>query len=271
MKKGGYMKKLLNLLGATALISLFAGCAPESSELSLDSASDNYIMYNGMYTEYGRCNDAWDNDGDGLRDEEDPDCHVPGPLRDLSIAPALTGGAITAGHNFVPDVSKIPFGGPGYPGGFRDPQQIANWIGFLTNYYGWTAGIVPQGWGVDPLKVPVPMDSFPKLRLGTAHQGNNGNLGDNAISPFYTGAVVNENMVNTVREIASDKVNDIRSVRVKNKLNALPDVVNNNRVFDLQNKAVAPVLNDRIYTAPFGNNTEGLYKRGSQGFSLGVN
>lgn len=163
----------LALLIPTGAI-LFTACGPTedmaSSELALDQASDQFAFPKIPCSEYGLCNDGWDNDGNGLVDMADPACHLLGPLRDLSLFPA------PIGHNFVPDPRKIPIGGPGYGGGFRDPIQIANWMRFLTDYNGITAGIDLLGAALDSPVVPVPVPLWPKVRLGTAHQGNNNNI-----------------------------------------------------------------------------------------------
>lgn len=162
---------------------LLAACGPVNEmdkELALSDASDNWIMYNGIYSEYGRCNDAWDNDGDGLVDSHDPDCHInAGPLRDTSLY------NFPVGHNFAPDVSKILPGGPGFPGGFRDRAQITRWLRFLTEPDGGTAGIDLLSPGVNPEVVPYPALLPKRIPQGTAAQGNNNNVELRALHALY--------------------------------------------------------------------------------------
>lgn len=229
-------KKLLSLLGLTFLISILNGCAQEQSDLSLDNASDNYIMYNGVYTEYGQCSDGWDNDGDGLKDEQDPDCHTPRLVNDLSLVPFLSNCNLV-GHNFCPDLSKVALGFTGFGGGFRDPTHIAAMTGALTNNYGWTAGIMPVGFGVDPLKQPLPVDTDHTFIKGSRHPGNNGDV---ASGISYPAAANRSFMLNNV---SNNVVRD--NIMLNNK------------------RAVAPVLNNRVYTVP--GTVESLYKGGSQG------
>jgi hypothetical protein len=181
-KKGGYMNKRLALSLSLSLMPLgilFLGsCGPvdSSTELALDESSDNFVGLN----EYGRCNDAWDNDGNGLVDMSDPACHFPGPLKDLSVAPPFLG------HNFAPDISLIPPGGPGFGGSFRNHEQITRWMRFLTDTYGITAGIDLYGASLDSPAVPLPVPLFPKVLQGTAAQGNNNNINALAL-PFLGG------------------------------------------------------------------------------------
>lgn len=172
------MKKLASRLGFLIIpmgFWTFMACGPEMTEettdLSLNELSDNYITVNGRLSEYSACRDTLDNDGDGLTDTHDPDCHInPGPLRDLSVAPAQLAA------NFNPDVSKIFPQGPGFPGGFRDRAQITEWNRFLTEPDGYTSATKLWGPGVNPEFVPVPQPSPVKINFGTFHQGNNNNV-----------------------------------------------------------------------------------------------
>lgn len=156
---------------------LLNACGPVDgmeNEVALDEASDNWIFWNGAFSEYGGCNDTWDNDGDGLNDNVDPDCHInPGPLRDLSLY------NLPIGHNYFPDISKIMPGGPGSPSspnGFRNPEQITRWFRFLTEPDGNVAGTTILGPGVNPEIVPIPAALPTDLRQGTWAQGNNNNI-----------------------------------------------------------------------------------------------
>lgn len=179
-------KKILTLLGTIVVpvgALLLNACGPANEmdkELALDQASDNWIMYNGMFSEYGRCNDAQDNDGDGLVDTADFDCHInAGPLRDTSLF------NFPQGHNFFPDVSKIVPGGPGFPGGFRDRAQITRWLRFLTEPDGATAGIDLLSPGVNPEVVPTPSLLPMKIPQGTMAQGNNNNVSLRDLHALY--------------------------------------------------------------------------------------
>lgn len=169
---------ILTPIGALLLSACGSVTDVDNAELGLAEASDNFVYggFPGPWTEYGLCNDGWDNDGNGLRDVEDPACHVLGPVRDLSLFPA------PLGHNFFPDISVIPGGGPGsLPGGFRDHDQITRWMRFLTDTNGITAGIDLFGASIDSPMVPVPVPLFPKVLQGTAAQGNNNNIDGVAI------------------------------------------------------------------------------------------
>ena len=164
---------ILSLIPAAAF--LMTACAPveETNEagLALDEASDQFLVSNGRPSEYGHCWDGWDNDGNGLVDNQDLDCHInPGPMNDLSVFPG------PLGHNFLPDISKVPPGGPGFDGNFRDLPQISRWFRFLTNAYGYTSGYDLFAPGVNHLVAPVPMPLIPKIRQGTAAHGNNNNV-----------------------------------------------------------------------------------------------
>lgn len=178
-------KKILTIIGVCAIpvgALLLSACGPVNdmdNSLALDEASNNWITLNGQLSEFGRCNDAWDNDGDGLVDSYDPDCHVVGPLRDLSVY------NYPQGHNFMPDVSKIIPGGPGFPGGFRDRAQITRWFRFLTEPDGNTAGIDLLSPGVNPDVVPTPALLPAKVHQGTAAQGNNNNVSLRALHALY--------------------------------------------------------------------------------------
>ncbi len=170
-------KKILKIVGLSLVPAgaLFLNaCGPDESminqELALDEASDNYVMPGGRVSEYGRCNDTQDNDGDGRADSYDPDCHNIGPLRDLSVQ------NFPIGHNFAPDLSKIPAGGPGAPGGFRNRAQITRWFRFLTEADGGTAGITLLAPGVNHNVVPVPAPLGVKAMQGSYASGNNNNV-----------------------------------------------------------------------------------------------
>jgi hypothetical protein len=159
--KGGYMNKknvsiLLGLIFIPVGALLLNACGPQeqmNSELALDEASDNFLVVNGLYSEYGRCNDAWDNDGDGRVDSADPDCHLNvGPIRDLSLA------NYPIGHNYNPAITDIRPDSPGFMGGFRNRAQITKWFRFLTDSDGYTAGTrALMGPGVNNAVVPIPM------------------------------------------------------------------------------------------------------------------
>jgi len=169
---------LLMPIGALLLTACGSVTDVDNAELGLAEASDEFVYggFPGPWTEYGLCNDGWDNDGNGLADVADPACHVLGPVRDLSLFPA------PLGHNFFPDISVIPGGGPGsLPGGFRDRDQITRWMRFLTDTNGYTAGIDLFGAAMDSPMVPVPVPLFPKVLQGTAAQGNNNNIDGVAI------------------------------------------------------------------------------------------
>lgn len=174
------LRVVLGLIPAGAF--LMTACAPieESNEagLALNEASDQFITVLGRPSEYGHCWDGWDNNGNGRTDTWDIDCHInAGPLNDLSLYPA------PQGHNFLPDISKVPPGGPGFDGGFRDLPQIARWFRFLTNAYGYTSGYDLFGPGVNNAVAPVPMPLIPKIRQGTAAHGNNNNVFLYGVSP----------------------------------------------------------------------------------------
>jgi hypothetical protein len=179
---------LMVLLPVGAL--LINSCGPEASvdsqNVALDEASKSWGLGVGLasgldmyvrpalspwYSEYGHCNDGWDYDGNGLKDYEDPACHMGfGPLRDLSLFP------FPEGHNFLPDIAKDLPGGPGYAGGFRDPAQITRWLRFLTELDGSVAGIDLLSPGVNPQVVPFPEPLPIRVNQGTQAQGNNNNL-----------------------------------------------------------------------------------------------
>lgn len=176
-------KILLGIISIPVGAILLSACGPMNEldgELALDQASDAWVMYNGYPSEYGRCNDAIDNDGNGLPDSYDPECHFnAGPLRDLSVFP------FPEGHNFLPDVSMIVPGGPGWPGGFRDRAQITRWFRFLTEPDGNTAGTDILSPGVNPEVVPVPALLPVKIPQGTMAQGNNNNVSLRELHALY--------------------------------------------------------------------------------------
>lgn len=186
-------KKIVTILGFCLIpvgAIMLNGCAPEElvnqaaeqNDLALDEAtSDNWIMFGGLYSEYGRCNSMWDVDGDGLVSSHDPDCHLnAGPLRDLSLYD------FPQGHNFFPDLTKIPKGErPGVPGGFRNRAQITRWLRFLTEPDSSVAGIIPFGDGVNPEVVPVPAPLMNKIPQGTYHQGNNNNVSIRGLTDYF--------------------------------------------------------------------------------------
>lgn len=183
MKKGTLVKLGLVLVPVGAL--LLNSCGPEAAienteNVALDEASKDWglggpAMYAYApwvgFTEYAHCNDGWDNDGNGLKDYEDPECHMGvGPLRDLSLYP------FPQGHNYYGDISKDLPGSPGYGGSFRDPAMTARWLRFLTELDGSVAGIDLLSPGVNPEIVPFPEPLPFRVNQGTAHQGNNNNL-----------------------------------------------------------------------------------------------
>lgn len=149
---------------------ILSACGPEmGADMDLEQASDNYFPF--ALSEYGHCNDTWDNDGNGWIDMGDPACHInPGPLRDLSVLP------YPVGHNFLP----VPFAdlavGPGYGGGFRDPVELTRWFRFLTELDGNVAGTDILSPGVNPEIVPIPALLPARINQGTAHPGNNNNV-----------------------------------------------------------------------------------------------
>lgn len=162
---------------------LLNACGPidnMESDLALTEASDNWIVVNGKLSEYGRCLDGIDNDGNGLVDSQDPDCHInAGPLRDLSLY------NFPQGHNFAPDVSKIIPNGPGFPGGFRDRAQITRWFRFLTEPDGNIAATAYALPGVNPDVVPIPSLLPHKIHQGSMAQGNNNNVDLRSLHAFY--------------------------------------------------------------------------------------
>lgn len=189
-------KKTLALLGVVFLpvgAILLNSCGPEASmdvqDVALDEVSNKWGLgagpmyayaHNAWITEYGSCEDGWDNDGNGLKDAEDPACHIgPGPLRDLSLF------NFPEGNNFFPDVAKdVPYG-PGYMGLFRDPAMEARWFRFLTQADGSVAGIDLLSAGVNPDVVPFPEPLPVRQDQGTWAQGNNNNLFVPALHEIY--------------------------------------------------------------------------------------
>lgn len=183
---------ILGILSVPVGAVLLNACGPEgmnNSELGLDEASDNWaspisaaygMLPNSLWGEYGHCLDTWDNDGNGLVDMADPNCHIAmGPLRDLSLFD------FPEGHNFFPDIANIVPGGPGWGGGFRDREQIARWLRFLTEPDGNVAGIDVYTPGVNPEVVPLPARLPEPILQGTAAQGNNNNLSLRALHAAY--------------------------------------------------------------------------------------
>lgn len=182
-------KRFVRILGIIFLpvsVLLINACGPEGmteQDVVLDENTDNIFGYAGLYghqwSEYGKCNDALDNNGNGLVDSVDPDCHInPGPLRDLSILP------FPFGHNYFPDVRLDIPGGPGYLGSFRDPAMLTRWSRFLieNNYLNGQLDFL--GVGVNPEVVPIPMPLPERLNQGTFHQGNNNNVSARALHVF---------------------------------------------------------------------------------------
>jgi len=176
-------KKIRTVLSIASLPILgifFSACGPElensnNDQIALDQASDEFVAPGYQFnraasiTEWGRCQDTWDNDGNGLRDYADPACRVLGPMRDLSLY------NFPVGHNFAPvTTTKIP--GPGQGGGFRDRAQIARWFRFLTEPDGNTAGIEIIAPGVNRALVPIPQALVTKPFNGTYATGNNNNV-----------------------------------------------------------------------------------------------
>lgn len=181
MKK--QMVKLLGIVCVPVGALFFNGCGPENmneSDLALEEqASDNWIFLNGAYSEWGHCNNAQDDNGDGLVDSADPDCHInPGPIRDLSVLD------FPIGHNFFPDVTRDIPGGPGYLGNFRDPALITRWFRFLTEADGNTAGVNLMYPGTNPEIVPVPAMLPALIRQGTWHLGNNNNVSTRSLHVY---------------------------------------------------------------------------------------
>lgn len=177
------MKKRISTLGLILIpvsALLINACGPADmaeSEVSLDEkASDSWVFINGVYSEYGHCNNALDDNGNGLVDSADPDCHVnPGPLRDLSLYD------FPVGHNYFPDVRMDLPGGPGYLGKFRDPALITRWFRFLTEADGDVAATQILGNGVNPEIVPIPAILPLDTDQGTTHQGNNNDINITAL------------------------------------------------------------------------------------------
>jgi len=170
-------RKILSILAVVAIpvgAILLNACGPvetTDNALAMDEASDNWIYWDGHISEYGACYDGFDNNGNGLKDSEDPDCHIYiGPVRDLSVA------GYPVGHNFLPDIAKIPEWSPAAYGGFRDPGVISRWLRFLTELDGDIAGIDVDKPGFDITLVPLPQPTPEKIFLGTYAEGNNNNL-----------------------------------------------------------------------------------------------
>lgn len=196
---GGYMnKKILTILSVLSIpigALLLSACGPDmnssnndevasdsaaSDKLALESASSEFTSRGralpgyfgrvGRISEWGRCQDSWDNDGNGRTDSADPACHILGPIHDLSIA------GFPVGHNFNPDPRMIPKGGPGSVGGFRDRALIIRWLRFLTEPDGNVAGMNIIAPGVNNDLVPIPQPLTKKIHQGTFADGNNNNV-----------------------------------------------------------------------------------------------
>lgn len=175
------IKKLLGIIAIPVGAVFLYACGPvetNQKDVALDENVDSWI-YSGYFSEWGGCNNAIDDDGDGLRDSHDPDCHILGPMDDLSLAP------FPIGHNYFPDISKDLPGGPGFDGDFRDPELIARWMRFLTEPDGNVAGIDPYDPGVNPEVVPLPAPLPEKVLMGTGAFGNNNNLSARALHAGY--------------------------------------------------------------------------------------
>lgn len=176
------MKIRLKMLGIAMIpvgAFLVTACAPiNNEELVLEENTDKIGV--GWLTEFGRCNDGWDNDGNGMVDAADPQCHMSvGPLRDLSLFD------FPQGHNFFPDINMTFPGGPGYAGDFRDPELMSRWLRFLTNMDGTVAGYDIFSPEVNPFLVPIPAPVPVKIFQGTAAAGNNNNLDIVGLHEFY--------------------------------------------------------------------------------------
>ncbi len=185
-------KKIVIILGFFLIpvgAILMNACGPVEDmtgqeELALNETSSNVVlpMYYGIpnLSQYGRCRAFWDTDGDGLAGPEDPDCHInAGPLRDLSLYD------FPQGHNFFADAGKIPPGGPGTAGGFRNRMQMTRWFRFLTEPDGGVAGMTPYGAGVNPVVVPIAAPLAKKVNQGTLAEGNNNNLSVRGLTNYY--------------------------------------------------------------------------------------
>lgn len=289
---------LLRALNAGILLAALAivnGCA-QVDDLSLEQNSDNFGPF---FTEYGHCKDGWDNDGNGLVDEQDPNCHFVGPLRDLSAAPTIesvVAGVFSPGHNFLPNTDLIPIGGPGEPGGFRDYAQIADWFGFLTDMNGITAGtVVGPAYGVDPKMSPTPAPLAYRNNRGTEAQGNN----NNPYQPFYTQPFATEVSMfatssydNAIAVSEAPAMNEVDMVKHHSHIrkdkkyirDEIGRVVLDNKYL-IENELVVPVserrailpLPDVVYGSPWGgtplytNQDPNFPGTGSQGFIGGVN
>ncbi len=170
-------RKILIILGVVSIpvgAILLNSCGPVENmdnTLALDEASDNWIWWDGHISEYGGCYNGFDDNGNGLKDSEDPDCHIYlGPVRDLSVVD------FPLGHNFFPDIAKVPAWSPASGGGFRDPGLISRWLRFLTEMDGGIAGLDIYKPGFDIDLVPIPQPSPVRIPLGTYAHGNNNNV-----------------------------------------------------------------------------------------------
>lgn len=185
MKKGMLIKLGLACFPVVAIMLNACGPVNEANneEIALDQASDNWIYRDGLFSEWGSCNNAQDDDGDGLRDSHDPDCHLLGPVRDLSVLD------FPYGHNFFPDSSKVVPIGPGVPLmddlDFRDPELLTRWFRFLTEPDGNVNGLDIIGFGVNPEAVPVPAPLPVKIEQGTKAFGNNNNVDLRELHAFH--------------------------------------------------------------------------------------
>lgn len=170
---------MVGIISIPAAALFLYACGPVETNVNepvqlKDAAADNWIFANGWFSEWGGCNNAMDDDGDGLRDSHDPDCHVPGPMRDLSLAP------FPISHNYFPNIALDLPGGPGYEGDFRDPAMTTRWLRFLSEP-GPTAGINWTGPGINPSAVALPAALSKRVIMGSSAYGNNNDPDDGGL------------------------------------------------------------------------------------------